>query len=189
MVTRDHNCGQSIMARSPRIGAPPPPGSQNPWPEVSFMMWVAIASCNSSETREKASRHISHTSWASPQSHMLHIGPAHPSTVSKAHRTWLTAYIPIPFGLFLLSVIHLVHFPLFLFSMSLFHNSGEASLLPSFLSENVPLPLLPPPYSQLSDNSGASPPFTNTTLASLFAHRALLSQYIISSISASVHHH
>ena len=92
VVTRG-KCGQSIIARSPRIGAPPPPGSQNPWPGVSFMMWVAIASCNSSETREKASRHISHTSWASPQSQMPHIGPAHPSTVSKAHRTWFVVNI------------------------------------------------------------------------------------------------
>ena len=143
VVTRDHNCGQSIMARSPRIGAPQPPGSQNPWPEVSFMMWVAIASCNSSETREKASRHISHTSWASSQSHMPHIGPAHPSTVSKAHRTWFVVNIMYSNSNWTVSTIFWC-IPPFFSSFCPFHNSGKTSLLPSSLSENVPLPLLPP---------------------------------------------
>ena len=178
VVTRDHNCGQSIMARSPRIGAPQPPGSQNPWPEVSFMMWVAIASCNSSETREKASRHISHTSWASPQSHMPHIGPAHPSTVSKAHRTWFVVNIMYSNSIWTVSTIcdTFGAFPPFFLHFVLFIIQVKRPFCPLPSLKMSLCPSSPPPYSQLSDNSGASPPFTNTTLASLFAHRALLSQ-------------
>ena len=160
VVTRDHNCGQSIMARSPRIGAPQPPGSQNPWPEVSFMMWVAIASCNSSETREKASRHISHTSWASPQSHMPHIGPAHPSTVSKPHRTWFVVNIMYSNSIWTVSTIcdTFGAFPPFFLHFVLFYNSGETSLLPSSLSENVPLPLLLPLLPTPNSQTIAAPP-------------------------------
>ena len=149
VVTRDHNCGQSIMARSPRIGAPQPPGSQNPWPEVSFMMWVAIASCNSSETREKASRHISHTSWASSQSHMPHIGPAHPSTVSKAHRTWFVVNIMYSNSIWTVSTICVTFgtFPPF-FSFFIIQVKRPFWPLPSLKMSLCPLPPLTTPNSQ-----------------------------------------